>query len=131
MDSRLTVIEAGTDRIKNIETALSQLTRKVDKIIERENPRSTMPIYEEQSSIYRKEIAEENTKEVLHKFTREELNIRKEIQLGTVKPEIKKQSISEQKTHQSTSLSGTPPTDNRKSQKRVRTRIRVVRRRSS
>ncbi|CAC5363138.1 unnamed protein product [Mytilus coruscus] len=30
IDSRLTVIEARTDRIENIETALSQLTRKID-----------------------------------------------------------------------------------------------------
>lgn len=30
IDNRLTVIEARTDRIENIETALGQLTRKVD-----------------------------------------------------------------------------------------------------
>ncbi|CAG2185838.1 unnamed protein product [Mytilus edulis] len=41
------------------------------------------------------------------------------------KPEIKKQSPGEQKTEQSTSLSGTPPTDNRKSQKRARHGLNV------
>ncbi|VDI15733.1 Hypothetical predicted protein [Mytilus galloprovincialis] len=143
IDNRLTVIEARTDRIENIETALGQLTRKVDTmksdIIElktkttdleknadfisnkyeelrgensaqdnkiRQLQKDVLDIRDAENNTTElkekildlqcrsmrnnlvftglEESAEENTKQVLHKFIREELSIRKEIQLGTV-----------------------------------------------
>ncbi|VDI31371.1 Hypothetical predicted protein [Mytilus galloprovincialis] len=108
IDNRLTVIEARTDRIENIETALGQLTRKVDTmksdIIELKTKTTDL---------------EKNADFISNKY--EELRGENSAQDNKIRQLQKdKQSPGEQKTQQSTSLSGTPPTDNRKSQKRAR-----------